>query len=90
MVSPVRLTCRLADEPPDSRRACDGIVAAMERGMRKGEILSLQWKQVRWLQNEIALEWQNTKTRRVRQIPISPTFYRGSVAERWRVRRWWT
>jgi integrase len=40
--------------------------------MRKGEILGLQWKHVRWLQNEIALEWQNTKTRRARQIPISP------------------
>lgn len=78
-----------APEPPRDRRLVgdeekrllneagphlkDCIVAALESGMRKGEILSLRWKQVRWLQNEIALEWQNTKTRRARQIPISPT-----------------
>jgi integrase len=51
----------------------DCVVAALETGMRKGEILGLQWRHVRWLQNEIALEWRNTKTRRARQIPISPT-----------------
>lgn len=41
--------------------------------MRKGEILSLQWKHVRWLQNEIAIDWQNSKTKQSREIPISPT-----------------
>jgi integrase len=51
----------------------DCIVAALETGMRKDEILSLQWKHVRWMQNEIALDWQNTKTKRSRQIPISAT-----------------
>jgi integrase len=49
------------------------IVAALETGMRKNELLSLQWKYVRWLQNELAIEWQNTKTKHSRQIPISPT-----------------
>jgi integrase len=51
----------------------DCVVTALETGMRKGEILGLQWRHVRWLQNEIALEWRNTKTRRACQIPISPT-----------------
>jgi integrase len=33
----------------------DLITAALETGMRKGELLGLQWKDVRWLQNEIRL-----------------------------------
>ncbi|HYB95021.1 MAG TPA: site-specific integrase [Vicinamibacterales bacterium] len=49
----------------------DCIVAALETGMRKGEILSLQWQHVRWLQNEIAIHWENTKTKHSRRIPIS-------------------
>src|SRR5262249_39724589 len=48
------------------------IVAALETGMRKGELLSLQWKQVRWIQNEIYLPGAKTKTKRDR-IPLSPT-----------------
>jgi integrase len=51
----------------------DCIVAALETGMRKNEMLSLQWRHVRWLQNELAIEWQNAKTKHSRQIPISPT-----------------
>ena len=51
----------------------DCIVAALETGMRKDEILSIQWRHVRWLQNELAIEWRNTKTKKARQIPISPT-----------------
>jgi integrase len=51
----------------------DVIVTALEAGLRKGEILSLQWKHVRWLQNEIAIAWENTKTKQAREIPISPT-----------------
>src|SRR5262249_51481754 len=50
----------------------DCIVAALETGMRKGEILSLQWKQVRFLQNELHLPGPKTKTKRDRKIPISP------------------
>jgi len=49
------------------------ILAALETGMRKGELLSLQWKQVRWIQNEIYLPGAKTKTKRGRRIPISPT-----------------
>ena len=50
----------------------DCIVAALETGMRKDEILSLHWKQVRWLQNELHLPGGKTKTKKPRQIPISP------------------
>jgi integrase len=51
----------------------DCIVALLETGMRKGELLSLQWKHVRWLQNEVLVEWANTKTKTSRKIPLSPT-----------------
>jgi integrase len=51
----------------------DCLVAALETGMRKGEILSLQWSQVRWLQNELYLPGAKTKNKRDRKIPISPT-----------------
>ena len=51
----------------------DLIVAALETGARKHELLSLRWHDVRWLQNEIALASENTKTKRARQIPISKT-----------------
>jgi integrase len=51
----------------------DCIVAALETGMRKNEVLSLQWRHVRWMQNELLIEWQNTKTEHSRVIPISLT-----------------
>jgi integrase len=68
---------RLQDGEEASLLKADGhlhdcIVAALETGMRKDEILSLQWKHVRWLQSELAIEWRNTKTKKARQIPISP------------------
>jgi integrase len=49
----------------------DLIVAAVETGMRKGELLSLRWKQIRWLQNEIYLPGRTPKTKKDREIPIS-------------------
>jgi hypothetical protein len=49
----------------------DVIVAALETGMRKAETLSMQWKQVRFLQNDLYLPGAKTKARRDRQIPIS-------------------
>lgn len=56
--------------------------AALETGMRRGEILSLQWLQVDGLKMdgsavtwapraELVLPWTKTKTRRDRRIPIS-------------------
>jgi len=58
------------------------VEAALETGMRRGEILSLQWHQVEGLKvdgstltwaprAEIVLPWTKTKTRRDRRIPIS-------------------
>jgi integrase len=58
------------------------VEAALETGMRRGEILSLQWKQVEGLtidkktiswaaQATLFLPHQKTKTKTVRRIPIS-------------------
>jgi len=59
------------------------VEAALETGMRRGEILSLQWHQVEGLtigkrnklewapRASIVLPWSKTKTRRERRIPIS-------------------
>jgi integrase len=49
----------------------DCITVALATAMRKNEILSLQWKQVRWLQNEIYLPAAKTKSKQDRTIPIS-------------------
>ncbi len=49
----------------------DLITAALETGCREGELLSLQWRQVRWLQNEIFLPSTKTKTGEGRHLPIS-------------------
>jgi len=56
---------------PANQHLKDVIVGALETGMRKGELLSLQWKQVRWLQNDLYLPGAKTKARRDRKIPIS-------------------
>ena len=47
------------------------VTAALEIVCRKGELLSLQWRQVRWAQNEIHLPAAKTKARRPRYMPIS-------------------
>ena len=48
------------------------VECALETGMRRGEILSLQWSQVRLSPNaQIVLPAWKTKTRRDRTIPIS-------------------
>jgi len=50
----------------------DIITAALETGMRRGEILSLQWHQVRLFPRaEIFLPATKTKTKRDRRVPIS-------------------
>ncbi len=48
------------------------VEAALETGCRRGEILSLQWAQVRLdARGEIFLPGQKTKTKKDRRIPIS-------------------
>lgn len=59
------------------------VECAIETGMRRGEIMSLQWSQVEGLtvkadrslmwaaRAEVVLPWTKTKTRRDRRIPIS-------------------
>src|SRR5207245_3183617 len=47
------------------------IVAALETACRVGELLSLQWHQVRWDLNEIHLPAKKTKALRRRDLPMS-------------------
>ena len=51
------------------------VEAALETVCRKGELLSLQWRQVRWAQNEIHLQGGKTKARKPRYMPISPRLH---------------
>jgi integrase len=76
-----------ATEPPRDRRLRPGeeekllavanaqlgalIVAALETGCRIGELLSLQWHQVRFDLKEIHLAAKDTKARRARHLPMS-------------------
>jgi integrase len=79
---------RLGREEPRSRRLHPGeyerltetkagslrhlIIAAVETGCRKGELLSLQWHQVRFSPRaEIFLPAGKTKAKRDRRVPIS-------------------
>lgn len=79
------------DEESKLLRACAPhlravVECALETGMRRGEILSLQWSQVEGMtvkargdeysviwdpRAELVLPWAKTKTRRDRRIPIS-------------------
>jgi integrase len=47
------------------------MVAALETACRVGELLSLQWHQVRWDLNEIHLPAKKTKAQRRRDLPMS-------------------
>ncbi len=57
---------------PDLRALVE---AALETVCRIGELLSLQWRAVRWAQNEMILPATKTKARRVRYVPISPRLH---------------
>ena len=46
-------------------------LAAKNERIRRALAFSLQWQDVRWLQNELAIRWQNSKTEHSREIPIS-------------------
>jgi integrase len=76
-----------SDEEPKLLAVCNPqlqscVIAALETGMRKGEILSLQWKQVEGMtikdqvvtwapRSELFLPFAKTKTKKDRRIPIS-------------------
>jgi integrase len=69
-----------SDEAARLMAACgshlrDLIIAALETGCRKQELLSLQWHQVDWARNELWLPGAKTKTKRPRRIPISAALY---------------
>src|SRR5204863_4827065 len=84
-------TLRTRPEQPRARRvtrdeaerllaACsphlrDVVIAALETGCRKQELLTLQWQQVHWARNELYLPGAKTKTKRPRRIPISAALY---------------
>lgn len=48
------------------------IVAALETACRRGELLSLQWRDVSPARREITLRGEKTKSGALRRIPISP------------------
>jgi integrase len=48
------------------------ILAALETGCRRGELLSLQWLHVSLSRGELMLRAENTKPRKPRVLPISP------------------
>ena len=52
----------------------DLLIALLETGCRRGELLSLQFSQIRWNENVLLLPAEKTKTRRARVIPITATF----------------
>jgi integrase len=57
---------------PAAGRVRDLVTAALETGCRLGELLSLQWHQVRFTPRaELFLPAQKTKAKRDRRIPIS-------------------
>ena len=47
------------------------VVAALETGCRKGELLTMQWHQIRWDQNLVFLPDDSTKTQTARVVPMS-------------------
>jgi integrase len=61
----------MKEQPPPRLRPL--VEAALETGCRLGELLSLQWRQVRLTdaRSELVLSASKTKTRRERTVPVS-------------------
>ncbi len=63
--------------------ACDGprerlkaiVICALDTGMRRGEILSLRWRDVDLETRRINIQAMNTKTLKSRSVPITPRLY---------------
>jgi integrase len=47
------------------------IIAALDTGMRRGELLALQWRDVDLQRRELTVRAENTKTRKTRHLRIS-------------------
>jgi integrase len=47
------------------------LIAALDTGMRRGELLSLQWDDINFSNDSIKLKALNTKTERERVVPLS-------------------
>jgi integrase len=48
------------------------IIAALDTGCRRGELLALQWADVSLAKGELTIRAENAKTKRRRVLPISP------------------
>ena len=60
-----------ASDDPRARHLPDFITLALHTGMRKGELLGLEWCRVDLQRNLVYLEAEHTKTKRRRSIPIN-------------------
>lgn len=60
---------RLLDCAPNHLHAL--ITGALETGMRRGELLALRWRDVRWGANTLLLPAEITKTAQARDVPIT-------------------
>ena len=59
---------RLLDAAPPMLRAL--IIAALDTGMRRGEMLALRFKDIDWKRRLIVLRGPTTKSRRTRIVPV--------------------
>jgi integrase len=48
------------------------IIAALETGLRRGELLSLRWADVSLTREQLTVRAETSKTRTMRQLPLSP------------------
>jgi integrase len=62
---------RAAQSAPRAPHLADFITVALHTGMRKGEILGLEWRRVDLQANLLHLEAHNTKTGRRRSVPLN-------------------
>lgn len=70
----------------NSQRLRFQIQIAVNTGMRKGEILSLKWAYIDTVKNIITLPKEITKTRKGRQVPISPELSEAFIKRKERTR----
>jgi integrase len=62
---------RAAESEPRAPYLADFITVVLHTGMRKGEILGLEWRRVDLQAGLVHLEGQHTKTGRRRSVPLN-------------------